>query len=75
MYRGKIDTPKTQGSNRAAALPESVIDDINEWRGISRNTVPGDWVFPSENGKTPLWANNAWYDKIKPILTKLQSGG
>jgi hypothetical protein len=42
MYRGKIDTPKTQGSNRAAALPESVIDDINEWRGISRNTVPGD---------------------------------
>ena len=27
--------------------------------------------FPSETGKTPLWANNAWYDKIRPNITKL----
>ena len=71
MYRGKIDTPKTQGSKRAVALPTSVVEDINAWRNISRNTSPDDWVFPSENGKTPLWANNAWYDKIRPALTTL----
>lgn len=71
LYRGKIGTPKTHGSNRKVALPTSVVDDINAWRGIAPNTNPEAWVFPSENGKTPLWANNAWYDKIRPTLQKL----
>ena len=31
-------------------------------------------MFPSENGKTPLWANNVWYDTIRPVLTKLGLG-
>jgi integrase len=74
MYRGKIDTPKTQHSTRAVALPTSVVEDINEWRNISRNTSPDAWVFPSETGRTPLWANNAWYDTIRPTLTKLGMG-
>jgi integrase len=74
MYRGKIDTPKTQHSTRTVALPTSVVEDINEWRLTSPNTAPDDWVFPSETGKTPLWANNAWYDKIRPVLTKLGLG-
>ena len=74
MYRGKIDTPKTQGSKRAVALPKSVVEDINEWRLTSPNTAPDAWVFPSENGTTPLWANNAWYDTIRPTLTPLGLG-
>jgi integrase len=56
----------------AAALPTSVVSDINEWRAVSRNTDPDAWVFPSENGTTPIWANNAWYDKIRPTLEKLR---
>jgi hypothetical protein len=47
---------------------------MNEWRTLSQNTLPESWVFPSENGKTPLWANNAWYDKIRPTLAKLGLG-
>jgi integrase len=74
FYRGKIDTPKTRNSNRKVALPKSVVDDLNDWREISRNTQPDAWVFPSENGRTPLWANNAWYDKIRPTLTTLGLG-
>lgn len=74
IYRGKIDTPKTQHSTRAVALPKSVVIDINEWRTIARNTAPDAWVFPSENGKTPLWANNAWDDKIRPTLNPLGLG-
>lgn len=61
-----------QGSKRAVALPKSVRDDINESRSVSRNTMPDAWVFPSENAKPPLWANNAWYDKIRPTLAKLK---
>jgi integrase len=73
-YRGKIDTPKTHNSKRKVALPKSVVDDLNAWRGLSRNTNTDAWVFPSENGKTPLWANNAWYDKIRPTLSKIGLG-
>jgi integrase len=74
MYRGKLGSPKTEGSKRAVALPKSVVSDISEWRTTSKNTSHDAWVFPSENGKTPLWANNAWYDKIRPTLTKLGLG-
>lgn len=74
IYRGKIDTPKTQGSHRKVALPTSVRNDIKEWHTISSNTAADAWVFPSETGKTPLWANNAWYDKIRPTLTPLGLG-
>lgn len=38
---------------------------------LSPNTSPTDWVFPSENTNTPVWANNAWYDKIRPTLATL----
>ena len=31
-------------------------------------------MFPSENGNTPLWANNAWYDKIHHTLATLGMG-
>lgn len=74
MYRGKIDTPKTHHSTRAVALPTSAIEDMNAWRSISPNSAPDAWLFPSENGKTPLWANNAWYDKIRPTLSKVGLG-
>lgn len=74
VYRGKIDTPKTPNTNRKVALPTSVVDDITEWRSIAHNTHPEAWVFPSENGKTPLWANNAWYDKIRPTLKNVGLG-
>jgi integrase len=71
IYRGKIDTPKTAQSMRAVALPKSVTADINEWRSTSRNTAPDAWVFPTENGKRPLWINTLWYDHIRPTLKKL----
>jgi integrase len=74
VYGGKIDTPKTRGSKRKVALPTSVMSDINEWRNTSPNTQPDDWVFPSENGRTSMWANNAWYRTIRPTLSKVGLG-
>lgn len=74
IYRGIIQTPKSTNSERLAALPTSVREDLDTWRGMAPNTDAEDWIFPSENGNTPLWANNAWYDKIRPTLEKLTLG-
>lgn len=71
IYRGRLDTPKTSNGVRTVALPTSVAKDMTEWRNLSPNTDPDAWVFPSENGNTPVWANNVWYDKIRPTLATL----
>jgi len=71
IYRRLVQTPKTHKGVRTVALPQSVVEDLNTWRAIARNTSPDAWVFPSENNNTPLWANNAWYDKIRPTISKL----
>jgi integrase len=71
VYRGVIDVPKSKKGNRIAALSTSIISDLNEWRELSPNTKPENWIFPSENGKTPLWPTNVWYDKIRPTLQTL----
>jgi len=71
IYRGKPGTPKTTKSIRLAALSDSVTEDLEEWRSVAPRTGPHDWVFASENPKTPLWPTNVWYDKIRPTLKKL----
>jgi integrase len=71
VYRGVIDTPKSNKGKRIAALSTSVIADLREWRDTSPNTAPEDWIFPSENGTTPVWPTNVWYDKIRPTLVTL----
>lgn len=68
VYRGVIDVPKSKKGNRIAALSKSIISDLEEWHNLSPNTKPEDWIFASENGKTPLWPTNVWYDKICPTL-------
>ena len=75
IYRGRVQTPKTHHSVRMVALPESVREDLSARKATSKNTAPDDGVFPSENGKTPLWANNEWYDKIRSTLDPLASHG
>uniref|UniRef100_Q023G3 Phage integrase family protein n=1 Tax=Solibacter usitatus (strain Ellin6076) TaxID=234267 RepID=Q023G3_SOLUE len=71
VYRGVIDTPKSNKGKRLAALSESVITDLQEWRDTSPHTASDDWIFPSENGNTPLWPTNVWCDKIRPTLDTL----
>jgi len=72
VYRGVIDLPKSKKGNRIAALSKSIISDLEEWRNTSPNTKPEDWIFPSENTKTPLWPTNVWHDKIRPTLKTLK---
>ena len=71
VYRGVIDTPKSTKSNRIAALSTSLQEELREWRTLSPHNMPDDWIFPTENGKTPLWPTNLWWDKIRPTLKTL----
>ncbi len=72
VYRGDIDSPKSPKSIRRAALGESLLSEVAGWRALSLNTAADAWVFPSENGKTPLRKDNVWRRHVAP---KLQAAG
>jgi integrase len=74
VYRGKIDTPKTHHSFRRAALAEGLRQSIEEWRIVSGNPGPEDWMFPSEKGTTPLAKDNCWKRWFKPRLEMVGLG-
>jgi integrase len=71
VYRGDIDTPKTDHSVRNVALSESVLEDLAAWRGLCPDTRPGAWVFASERNNTPLWRDSLWRRCIQPNLEKV----
>jgi integrase len=73
VYRRKIDTPKTDNSNRQAALSEGVLAEIENWRMTAVETRDEAWVFPSER-MTPLSKDNCWRRVMFPALAKVEMG-
>jgi integrase len=73
VYRGVIDSPKTEQSFRKAALSEGLLREIEEWRKLAASTVDNAWVFPSER-MTPLAKENVWRRAIGPKLQKAGLG-
>lgn len=69
VYRGVIDSPKTEQSFRKAALSEGLLHEIEGWRKAAVTTAAGAWVFPSER-MTPLAKENVWRRHIGPKLEK-----
>jgi integrase len=67
VYRGVVDTPKTNLSVRRAALSEGLVVEIEAWRAVSINTDDKAWAFPSER-MTPLAMENVWRRNIGPKL-------
>src|SRR5262249_50575990 len=57
IYRGKLDTPKTQKSIRLAALSPSVREDLEAWLRVSPVGAEA-WLFPSEKLDKPLSRDN-----------------
>jgi integrase len=70
VYRGTIDTPKTNQSVRKAALPEGLLREIELWREFSVESRDEAWVFPSER-MTPLSKDNCWRRSMQPKLAKV----
>ena len=73
VYRRKIDTPKTDNSNRQAALSEGLFAEIETWRTMAVETRDDAWVFPSER-MTPLSKDNCWRRVMFPALAKVGLG-
>lgn len=67
VYRGVIDSPKTQKSTREIAV-ESLADLLNEHLAMLPDNSPEAWLFPSENGKTPISASNLYRRRLKPVV-------
>jgi integrase len=71
VYRGDIDSPKSNRSVRHAALSDGLLMSIDEWRARSLDTGTDAWVFASERLTTPLAKDNCWrrsfLPKLKPI--------
>jgi integrase len=70
VYRGTVDTPKTNQSIRRAAIPVGLAADIAMWREFAADTKPQAFVFASER-KTPLTKENVWRRNILPRLSKI----
>lgn len=71
VYRGLVDTPKTNQSFRKAALSKGLLADVESWR--SKAIDPKGWVFPSER-LTPMSKDNCWRRNIQPHLAKAGLG-
>jgi len=73
VYRGVLDTPKTDQSLRKAALSKGLIEDIARWRLYAFSSGEDAWVFPSEN-MTPLSKDNCWRRSMYPKLNAVGLG-
>jgi integrase len=62
-----IDTPKTEKSIRQVALSSDVQADMKSWLETSPGG-PNDWLFPCENLKMPIGAENMMTRYIRPKL-------
>jgi integrase len=73
LYRGDIDSPKTNSSARTVAVPPKTAALLREWMESFGVTDAG-WVFASENPLKPLWRDNVWYRYMKPRLERVGVG-
>jgi integrase len=73
VYRGLVDTPKTDQSLRKAALSEGLLAEVESWRRMAVDTRDDAWVFPSE-AMTPLSKDNCWRRSMFPKLNTVGMG-
>jgi len=71
IYRGLVDTPKTDQSLRKAALADGLVAEIEAWRVLAID--PNGWVFPSE-AMTPMSKDNCWRRSMLPKLKAVGLG-
>jgi integrase len=70
LYRGDIDTPKTDASTRTVAIPPKTANQLKGWMELVAAS-PKAWVFASENPATPIWRDNLWRRHMLPNLEKV----
>jgi integrase len=70
IYRRKSDVPKSKRGNRAVPLAERTMAVLGEYKALLQEHSPTSWLFPSENGKTPIDYPNVFRRRIRPALER-----
>jgi integrase len=71
VYRGKLDRPKSERSQRTVALSSSTRRLFQQWREPHGSVDPDAWVFPSARTTTPLGRDSIWRRQIAPRLKRI----
>ena len=73
VYAGNLDTPKSRASSRLAAIPATLVSELQAWLTMLPE-APDSWVFPSETGLTPVRPENVWRRWVGPRLEEIGLG-
>ena len=68
VYKGDVDSPKSDRSTRQVALSAGTIELLREWLDCMIRTDDAAWVFSTENSKRPLTRDFVWTKKMLPFL-------
>jgi integrase len=74
LYRGKLDSPKSERSKRMVALSRTTRELMREWRQQKDSRDAEAWVFPSTKITTPLGRDRTWRWMIQPRLQPIGLG-
>jgi hypothetical protein len=72
VYRGDVDSPKSPKSIRQAALGESLLSEILQWRALSVNTAPNTLGVSLRARERPVRPEKVWH---RHIGTNLKADG
>lgn len=67
IYRGVVDEPKSAKGVRSVPLG-GLAGMLQEYVAGLEHNGPEAWLFPSENGQTPVSASNLYRRRLKPAL-------
>lgn len=70
VYQGQLNTPKS-GQTRICALSDGTAALLCELKTAADGTEPEDFIFASQNRKSPLRPENVWKNAIQPALPEL----
>jgi integrase len=74
IYRGKIDTPKSNRSRRLIPLTPVSRELLNRYLDLTDATAPDAWLFASERKNSPISYSNVYRRRIQPALARIGLG-
>jgi integrase len=74
IYRGIVGVPKSLRSHRPIHPTETPRALLAQWLELLQDDTQAAWLFPSQNGTTPLSYSDVCRWRIQPVLAKVGLG-
>jgi integrase len=68
VFRGDVDTPKSDRSTRKIALSDGTVEMLRRWFDLMIRIDDAAWIFSTENNKRPLTRDFVWTKRMLPFL-------